>query len=147
MPNEDELKFATWGDALEKEIGALRSGAIVIGQSIGATMLTNTSAEHASAIELGAIVLIAAPFIGDGGWDSDEIEPRADLGARLPKGVPVLRYHGEKDDTAPIAHVELYAATIPQARVRKLANRDHRLDNDLSEVASDIRRSEAEARN
>jgi hypothetical protein len=48
-------------------------------------------------------------------------------------------YHGDKDDIAPIAHVALYADAIPRARVRRLANRDHQLNNNLAEVASDIR--------
>lgn len=68
-----------------------------------------------------------------------ELGPAYDLGARLPAGVPVLLYHGEQDDTLPVAHVELYARAIPQARVRRLAGRDHQLGNNLSEVARDIR--------
>ena len=89
MPHEDDPKYATWSDAIEKEISTLESGAIVVGHSIGGTILINALAERAPAVNLGAIVLISAPFIGDGGWESDEIVPRADLGARLPKGVPV----------------------------------------------------------
>jgi pimeloyl-ACP methyl ester carboxylesterase len=83
--------------------------------------------------------LIAAPFIGEGGWTSEDIEPASDLAARLPPAVPVFLYHGDKDDIAPIAHVALYADAIPRARVRRLANRDHQLNNNLAEVASDIR--------
>ena len=54
-------------------------------------------------------------------------------------------YHGDKDTIVPIAHVALYAATIPHAHVRQLANRDHQLNNNLSEVASDIRELEADS--
>jgi pimeloyl-ACP methyl ester carboxylesterase len=87
--------------------------------------------------------LIAAPVVGRGGWTSDDIEPRPNLAARLPPAVPVFLYHGDKDTTAPISHVRLYAAAIPHAHVRHLANRDHQLNNNLSEVASDIRELEA----
>jgi pimeloyl-ACP methyl ester carboxylesterase len=83
--------------------------------------------------------LIAAPFVGSGGWESDDIQPRLDIATRLPPAVPVWLYHGDQDDIAPVAHVDLYAAAIPRARVRRLAGRDHQLNNDLSEVASDIR--------
>jgi len=41
--------------------------------------------------------------------------------------------------TAPVAHVDLYAKAIPQAVVRRLRGRDHQLNNDMSEVAADIR--------
>ena len=77
--------------------------------------------------------------MGEGGWPSDAIEPVSDLGARLPPGVPVLLYHGEQDAIVPLAHVALYARAIPQARVRRLASRDHQLGNDLPEVARDVR--------
>jgi len=53
-----------------------------------------------------------------------------------------LLYHGDQDRIAPVAHVELYGAAIPRARVRRLAGRDHQLNNDLSEVATDIRELE-----
>ena len=139
MPNEADPTFASWRVALESELAALPNGAIVVGHSIGGTILVNVLAAYAPTVALGAIVLIAAPFIGDGGWKSDDIEPRSDLGRRLPPGVPVFLYHGDKDETAPISHVALYAEAIPYARVRRLANRDHQLNNDLTEVASDIR--------
>lgn len=139
MPNEADPQLAAWGVVLKNEIAALQSGAIVIGHSLGGTILIHVLAERAPAIALGAIVLIAAPFIGRGGWKSDDMYTTADLAARLPPGVPVFLYHGDKDTIAPIAHVTLYAAAIPHAHVRQLANRDHQLDNDLSDVARDIR--------
>jgi predicted alpha/beta hydrolase family esterase len=145
MPNEDDPQVAAWGVAVESEIAALQSGAIVVGHSIGGTILIYVLTERAPAVGLGAIVLVAAPFVGRGGWKSDDIELRSDFGARLPLGVPVFLYHGEKDTIAPLAHVALYAAAIPHAHVRQLANRDHQLNNNLSEVASDIRELETDS--
>jgi predicted alpha/beta hydrolase family esterase len=139
MPNEADPTFATWQMALGKEFATLQTGAVVVGHSLGGTFLINALAESAPEAELGAVVLIAAPFVGPGGWESDDIEPRSDLAARLQPAVPVWLYHGDQDDIAPVAHVELYAAAIPRARVRRLAGRDHQLNNNLSEVASDIR--------
>ena len=138
MPNEADPKFAAWKAALENELAALQDGAILVGHSLGGTILINVLAEYAPNAELGAIVLIAAPFIGQRGWESEEIAPRPDLAARLPPGVPVWLYHGDRDSIAPVAHLELYAEAIPHARVRRLAGRDHQLDNDLSDVARDI---------
>jgi predicted alpha/beta hydrolase family esterase len=145
MPNEADPQVAVWKVALQREIAALQRGAIVVGHSLGGTILIDVLAERALAVGLGAIVLIAAPFVGHGGWTSDEIALRPDLAAHLPPDVPVFLYHGDKDTIAPIAHVALYAAAIPHARVHRLANRDHQLDNDLSEVASDIRVLEADS--
>jgi predicted alpha/beta hydrolase family esterase len=138
MPNEADPRFADWKPALEKEFAALRNGAIVVGHSAGGAILLNVLTESAPS-ELAAIMLIAAPFIGDGGWESEDVPPQPALGERLPAGVPVFLYHGESDDIVPVAHVELYARAIPAAHVRRLAGRDHQFNNDLSEVANDIR--------
>ncbi len=49
-------------------------------------------------------------------------------------------YHGRQDEIVPFSHLELYARTFPQAIVRALDARNHQLNDDLTEVADDIRR-------
>ncbi len=51
----------------------------------------------------------------------------------------MLIYHGSEDDTVPFAHIEAYARAIPDAVLCSLPGRDHQLDNDLADVAKDIR--------
>jgi predicted alpha/beta hydrolase family esterase len=138
MPNEADPSYPAWKTALEKELASLDDGAILIGHSIGGTILINALAERAPKCALGAIILIAAPFVGHGGWTSEDIASRPDLAARLPIGVPVFLYHGTKDETVAVEHIDLYAKAIPGAHVRRLNGRDHQLNNSLSEVAADI---------
>jgi uncharacterized RDD family membrane protein YckC/predicted alpha/beta hydrolase family esterase len=138
MPDEESPRYPAWKAAIERELATLDDGAIVVGHSIGATMLINALAERPSPRRLGAILLIAAPFVGEGGWPSDELKPPPDLGARLPPGVPVHLFHGLEDETAPPGHADLYARAIPQARNHRLAGRDHQLNDDLREVAAAI---------
>lgn len=139
MPNEDDPTLATWQPAIEKELASLRSGAIVVGHSVGGATLLNVLVASPPSFALTGIVLIAAPFVGEGGWTSDDIAPRFDLIEQLAATVPLFLYHGEEDAVVPVSHVELYARAIPSAHVRRLSGRDHQLNNDLSEVARDIR--------
>ena len=139
MPDEAQPRVRAWRPVLERELAALRPGAVAVGHSVGGTVLLHVLADATPAPALGAVVLIAAPYIGEGGWESEEITARADLAERLPAGAPVFLYHGEADAEVPVAHVERYAAAIPDARVRRLAGRDHQLNDDLSDVARDIR--------
>jgi pimeloyl-ACP methyl ester carboxylesterase len=139
MPNEDEPSYAVWKAAIEKELATLDDEAILVGHSVGATILINALAERPSKRRFAAICLIAAPFVGEGGWPSDDLKPPSDLGARLPRGVPIHLFHGLEDETAPPSHAELYARAVPQARVHRLPGRDHQLNNDLSEVGAAIR--------
>lgn len=143
MPHEADPNYPDWKAALKREFAGLADGAILIGHSIGGTILIRTLADDPPKRTIGGIFLIAAPFVGDGGWLSDDIEPFSDLDARLPEHTPIYLYHGSKDQTAPSGHVELYAKSIPQAVVRRLAGRDHQLNNDMSDVAADIRRLRA----
>jgi pimeloyl-ACP methyl ester carboxylesterase len=138
MPDEDDPSYARWSAAIRREMRALDDGAVVVGHSVGGTILINALAERPPERELGAIVLIAAPFVGADGWPGDEFELPHDLGARLPHGVPVHVFHGLEDETAPSSHADLYVRVIPQAQLHRLPGRDHQLDNDLSEVAKAI---------
>ena len=139
MPDEDDPHVTTWSAALRRELAALDDGAVVVGHSVGGTILMGVLAEEPSPRRLAAIVLVAAPFVGAGGWPSDEYEFPPDLGARLPQGVPVHVFHGLADETAPPSHAELYARAVPQARLHLLPGRDHQLDDDLAEVAALLR--------
>ena len=139
MPHESEPTYPAWSAALRDEIARLDDGAIVVAHSLGATMVINAIAEHPPARRIGAIVLIAAPFVGEGGWPSEGWTPLRALGAKLPRGVPIFLFHGLADEIVPPSHVELYAREIPQARVHRLPGCDHQLGNDLREVAAVIR--------
>jgi predicted alpha/beta hydrolase family esterase len=145
MPNEDDPSYATWKVALENEFVTLNDGAILVGHSVGGTILINALAEDPPERVFGAIVLIAAPFVGEGGWQSDDVKAQRDLGGKLPTGVPIYLYHGLADDTAPPSHAELYARAIPQAHLYRLPGRDHQLNNDLTEIAAKIQSLAAES--
>ena len=141
MPGEDDPDYARWSAAIRREMAGLDDGAVVAGHSAGAAILAGVLAGQPPVRGLGAIVLIAAPFVGEGGWPSDEFELTSDLGARLPPGVRVHVFHGLQDQTVPPSHAGRYALAIPQARIRRLPGRDHQLNNDMSEVAEAIRTS------
>ncbi len=131
MPDEADPKYATWKPAIIDELDA----PILVGHSLGGTMLVHALAEHG--VKFQALVLIAAPYIGEGGWPSDEITARTHFG--LP-AAPVLLFHGTADTTAPTNHVHLYARAIQNATVHVLEGRDHQLNNDLGEVARELQR-------
>jgi hypothetical protein len=139
MPNEDDPEFASWQKTIRDEFETLDDTAVLAGHSIGATILLHTLADHPPTRPPAGIFLISMPFIGSGGWPSDEIPSDTELGTKLPARVPVYLYQGGADETVPVTHVKLYAEAIPQAIVRSLPGRDHQLDNDMSEVAADIR--------
>jgi predicted alpha/beta hydrolase family esterase len=142
MPDENCPKFASWKSALRKELEKLDEGAVLVGHSIGATILVHSLAEDPPERSPAAIFLISMPFIGKAGWPSADINAKPDLGMKLPQKSPVYLYQGSEDETVPADHAELNAKAIPQAVIRRLPGRDHQLNNDMSEVAAEIRRLE-----
>jgi predicted alpha/beta hydrolase family esterase len=139
MPEEDAPCYARWAPVIRGEMEALEAGSILVGHSVGGTMMINAFAEDPSRYKPGAIILIASPFVGDDGWPGDEFKLPIDLGTKLPTGLPVHLFHGLADQIVPASHAHLFARAIPKAVVHLLPGRDHQLNNDLSEVASVIR--------
>ncbi len=138
MPAEDDPSYPRWAAALRAEIDALDVGAVLVGHSIGATLLVHALAENPPRRPPAGIFLIEMPNIGDGGWPSDEITAKPDLGLKLPAGAAIRLYQGDADDIVPVAHAHENAKAIPQAISRIFPGRDHQLNDDLSEVARDI---------
>jgi predicted alpha/beta hydrolase family esterase len=139
MPGEEAPRYAAWKPVLLEKLNSLQDGAILVGHSVGGTVLLHVLVEERPKLRPGALFLIAPPYIGDGGWPSDDIKARTDFSEHLPATLPVFLYHGIEDESVPFAHAGLYAKTMPQAVVRALNHRDHQLNNELSEVAQDIR--------
>ena len=139
MPNESNPEYGPWSAKLQNDLEHLHDGAIVIGHSLGGTILINTLATDPPNRALGAIFLLGAPFVGEGGWPADDWTPSGNLGRAMPANVPVHIYHGLADETAPPAHADLYARAIPQAVVTRMPGLDHQFNNNLREVAAAIK--------
>ncbi|HQY34715.1 MAG TPA: alpha/beta hydrolase [Actinotalea sp.] len=90
MPEEGAPSYPRWSAAIGREMADLDEGAVVVGHSVGGTILVQTLAERPPECRLAAIVLIAAPFVGRGGWPGDGFELPGDLDevARAIRGAP-----------------------------------------------------------
>src|SRR5947208_15068789 len=94
MPDEADPTYAAWKAALEREIAALDDGPILIGHSLGGTILINALAEEPPDRKLSGVLLIAAPFVGAGGWLGVDITTSPDLGVRLHSASPIFLSQG-----------------------------------------------------
>jgi predicted alpha/beta hydrolase family esterase len=141
MPDEDEADYDQWKAEIAKELTAVEPD-VLIGHSVGASILIKCLTEIELALALAGVFLIATPFWGGDGWRYEGYERLtlpSGFAARLPSGVPVFLYHGREDEIVPFDHLALYARELPHASVRELEGRGHQLGNDLSIVADDIR--------
>jgi predicted alpha/beta hydrolase family esterase len=140
MPDEAEPDATAWKQAIDRELSKLSAGVILVGHSVGAAILIDHLADGDPKRRPRGVFLIATPFIGDGGWPSDDLRPTRELATLLPPEVPLYLYHGRDDETVPVSHVGMFEKAIPHATVRRFDGRNHQLNDDLTELAHDIKR-------
>lgn len=138
MPDEDALDFG-WGKQIGKEIAAIKGKVILVGHSLGASLLLKYLSENEVKKRIGGIFLISTPFwSGNEDWQQG-LKLHEDFPDKLPKHVPIFLYHCKDDEEVPFAHLAFYAQKLPQATVREIASGGHQLNNDLALVAKDIK--------
>lgn len=139
MPGEDDPDPAAWKATVRGELARLSDGDVLVGHSFGAAILLRALVDDDPPFVPAALILLAAPFYGPGGWTSDATGLPTRAAGRLPRGMPIRLYHGTRDDTVPFAHFELYRAALPSAEFITVADGTHQFDDDLARVARDIR--------
>jgi uncharacterized protein len=138
MPNEDSPEYEAWKARISNELTGMDGGAILVGHSLGASILLKYLSEVEAAKPVAGVFLIAPPYWGVEDWEVGEFTPRADYASKLPEGMPVFFYHSRDDEVVPFAHLALYKERLPWATVREFDDRGHQFGDNLSEVARDI---------
>jgi predicted alpha/beta hydrolase family esterase len=140
MPDEDRPMYAAWKERIAKELDALEGEVILAGHSLGGSILLKCLSEEDLEKPVAGLLLVAAPYWGIEDWEVGEYALREDFDANIPEEMPVFFYHSRDDEVVPFAHAALYAQKLPRAAVREFDGRGHQFDDDLFEVARDIRR-------
>ena len=140
MPNADRPEYEAWKRRIVEELAELDGEVILVGHSLGGSILLKYLSEEKVGRSVAGLFLVAPPYWGVEDWDVGEYELQADFASQLPRELPMFFYHSRDDDVVPFAHLALYAERLPLATVRELEGRGHQLNDDLSEVAQDIKR-------
>ncbi len=141
MPDEDDAPYAAWKQQVKTELATLSGPVILVGHSVGASILAKCLTDIEVGNSVAGIVLMSTPFWGGDGWryeGYEKLELPKDFAARLPQDVPVFLYHSHDDEIVPFSHLALYANMLPKATVRAIESGGHQLNNDLTMVATDI---------
>ncbi|MFT4038738.1 MAG: alpha/beta fold hydrolase [Thermomicrobiales bacterium] len=141
MPDEDNAPYDQWREEIERNLTDMPGPVVLVGHSVGASILLKWLSERDAAPAIAGLFLLANPLWGSEGWRYDgyeTLELAPGFASRLPAGAPVYLYHCRDDEVVPFAHLALYAQAMPQATVRVLDTGGHQLNDDLSAVAEDI---------
>ena len=141
MKNEETGDYRIWVQQITRELDSLEGNVILVGHSIGASVLLKLLSEE-EVENITALFLISTPFWGgDKGWKYDGFETLqlpSKTKSKLPANLPLFFYHASDDEVVPFNHLSLFAKEFPKATIRKIEKGGHQLNNDLSEVAKDI---------
>jgi predicted alpha/beta hydrolase family esterase len=141
MLDEENAPYEQWTQQIETELAAMQGRIVLVGHSVGASVIIKWLSENEIKKPIAGIFLIATPFWGGKGWLYEGYEELAlpqGFADKLPTGA-IFLYHCRDDETVSFDHLALYAQVLPQAVVRELNAGGHQLNNDLSEVARDIK--------
>jgi uncharacterized protein len=140
MPDADRPEYEAWTNEIAKELSALAGEVILVGHSLGGSILLKYLSEERVERPVAGLFLVAAPYWGAEDWQVSEYALQDGFASKLPGELPVFLYHSRDDEVVPFAHLALYAEKLAQATFRELDDRGHQFNEDLSEVARDIKR-------
>jgi predicted alpha/beta hydrolase family esterase len=138
MTHAGRPKYQAWKAKIAREPSRLEGEIILVGHSLGASVLLKVLSEEIFAGCVTSVYLIAPPYWGMENWEVDQYKLQGDFAAKLPEDLPIVFYHSRDDDIVPFSHLELYREKLPQATFNTLDGRGHYFNNDLSMVAQDI---------
>ena len=139
MPSVESLPDFGWLERIGEEISLTNDKIILVGHSLGASMLLKYLSESQVQKIITGIFLIATPFwSGDENWKQG-LKLHKDFAVKIPKSTPIFLYQCKDDKVVPFDHLEFYKKNLPQAIFRIIKSGGHQLNNDLSLIAKDIK--------
>ncbi len=109
---------------------------ILIGHSLGGSMLLKYLSEEKSTISISGLFLVSTPH-----WKSNmkEFQLKTDFQNLIP-GIPaIFLYHSKNDKYVPIENLKFYETVFKTATVRELPGTDHAFAKGLPKLVSDIK--------
>lgn len=139
MPSDEALPDFGWLPQIHQEIMLIPKQVILVGHSLGASMLLKYLSEKYVCKNITGIFLLDTPF-----WSGDEdwvqgLKLQDDFTGKLPQKIPLFLYHCQDDEVVSMEQLARYQQLLPQATVRFMKTGGHQFNNDLSLVAAYIK--------
>ena len=141
MPDEDAPDNDVWKRAISTALGRTASTFLVAhsaGAAIAADMLARRET-RAGLASLRGVLLLAPPFVGEGGWQLDGFQLDWPVDPEALAGLALQLYFGSADTTVPPAHADLYGRLFPGATIHRLPGCGHQFEGRIARIARDLR--------
>ncbi len=139
MPSDENLPDFGWLTKINKEISLGKDKVILVGHSLGASMLLKYLSENRVEKSIAGLFLMATPYwSGDEDWKQG-LKLQKDFSNTIPENIPIFFYQCKDDEIVSLDQLEFYAHSLPQATIRIIANGGHQFNKGLSLLAKDIK--------
>ena len=138
MPAPTKPSYKRWKIELEKLLPSDKSPPILVGHSLGGSVLLKFISEHKPKIAAAGLFVVAAPYWGSADRKVKEFVLRKSFARSLPKALKIYLYQSRDDEAVDIEHLFRYSKAIPRARVRILDFGGHTFKEGLPQLAEDI---------
>lgn len=139
MPDLDDPRYQSWKAQLEKELATVNDPVILVGHSLGGSVLLKYLSEVDPPKAVAGVCIVAAPFWGQKGWKSRDFALRKDR-SKLGQIPRLFFFHSHDDEVVPFSHVNCYAEIFPDATIRELNGFGHLFTNGCAALADEIKR-------
>jgi predicted alpha/beta hydrolase family esterase len=139
MPHPERPMYGAWRDLLSSTLSPLHEELVLIGHSLGGSVLLKFLSEEPFESPVAGLFLIAAPYWGKRKFQAEEYRLRDQFSDRLPSIRQVFIYHARHDEVVPFKHAEFYSAQLPGAVIREFEGSAHLFSSGLPELVEDIR--------
>lgn len=138
-PSNSDNDYTHWKYQLDKAFEKLNDNVIIIGHSLGASLLLKYLSEQNITQKIHSFHAIAAPYWSfDEDWQNDSYELIQNYQKKLPEIGYKCFYHGTNDKVVPIIHVKRYLEDMPYSKVVIVQEQDHYFLNGLPELTNKI---------
>ncbi|GEL75936.1 alpha/beta hydrolase [Tenuibacillus multivorans] len=139
MPNPENPEYVLWKNKLNKELNMINGELVLIGHSLGGSVLLKYLSEESFNRSLSGLFIIAAPYWGlEDDWKSKDFTLQNNFEKKLPEIPNLFLYHSRNEDIVPFTHHKKYADKFPQANLRELEGKQHLFHYGLPVLVSDI---------
>lgn len=130
--------YAMWKTLFKTQFKGLTQPVILIGHSLGGSMLLKYLSEERPGIAISGLFLIAIPQWSANGWDVADFALSENFEAGLPPLGPVYFYQGTHDPVVPFGHLNFYKQHFKNAVFRQLDVSDHAFALGLPQLLNDL---------
>ncbi len=142
MPNPENPDYEPWKEELDRDFSHLAGDVILIGHSLGGSVLIKYISENKVNFNIIGLFLCAAPFWGvDKDWQYEPFALASNFADKINRIDNLHMYHSLGDPIVEFKHAQRYKHELPNAKLHSLDGSSHVFESGVPELVDDIKAS------